>query len=368
MRRILSMVGLVALVALVACACVLTGSWTALSPAAPPAPPPGVTSDPDFSDVSCPAVDWCLAVGAVVGDDYANWVPLAQVWDGSSWTVVDTSGLQAPDSPPEAIFTERLDHVACRAPNDCVVSLDQLFESDGSADIYGRVFTWDGTDWTQASFDFLEPEAPKDVDCAVGGVCIVLEQDLGGYAFWDGSTWSGDDSSFGDGPAACFGSNFCVRNGQWAGFMEHWDGVEWTVVDFPEENFVASAVDCTSATRCLAVGISDPDFSETGPLRSALWNGTAWTMEPVPVVGEGTVSALSCASSAECVALGESASGPVTVAWNGGDWYEIDGPPGQPATVYTSLSCVGLSCLAVGWSGPAATSSLAAADYTWTRD
>jgi hypothetical protein len=367
-RRTLGVGAVLVVVALVASACVLNGSWAAMTPAAPPAPPPGVTSDPDFSDVSCPEVDWCLAVGAVVGDDYSNWVPLAQVWDGSAWTTVDTAGLLGPDSPPDIIFTERLDHVACRASNDCVVTLDQLIEADGSGDIYGRVFTWDGTDWTRAEFDALEPEAPKDVDCAVGGVCLVWEQDLGGYAFWDGSTWSGDDWTFADGPGSCFGPDFCVRNGQWAAFMEHWDGTEWTSVDFPAENFVASAIDCTSATRCLAVGIDDPDFDASGPLASARWNGTEWSMEPVAVAGEGTFDGLSCASSAECVALGTTGSGRETVAWNGKDWYEIAGPPGGLSTIYEDLSCAGLSCVAVGWSFPPETSSLRAAEYAWTRD
>jgi hypothetical protein len=293
MRRVVGLAGVVLVVLVVASGCVLTGSWAALTPAAPPAPPPGVTADPDFADVSCPTDDFCLAVGAVVGDDYSEWIPLAETWDGSSWSVVDTGDLERP-APPGETFTERLDHVSCRAADDCVATVSELYDDGNAADIYGRVFTWDGADWTEIELDLLEPEQPKDVDCSPGGHCIIWEDDLGGYAIWDGTSVVSEDWTFADGPGACAGQDLCVRNAQWAGFAEHWDGSTWTTQPLPEEEFVASSIDCTSPTMCVAVGIFDPDFDEVGELTSAKWDGTAWTMPAVPVTDEGTFDAVSC--------------------------------------------------------------------------
>jgi hypothetical protein len=364
---LIGLAGVVVVVLVVASGCVLQGSWTTLTPAAPPSPPPGVTADPDFSDVSCPTEDFCLAVGAVVGDRYWEWSPLAERWDGSSWSVVDTSGLVTPDTA-EFDYTERIDHVSCRSADQCVAAVSQKVEDliFGGEDIYDRVYTWDGTAWTRVMFDYFEADDDKLIDCSTGGNCIVWAELNSEAAIWDGATWV-ETGNFADGPGSCAGQDFCVRNGQWAGYAEHWDGATWTIEPLPEENFAASAIDCTSPVRCVAVGILDSDFDEVGELASALWNGTEWTMPEVPVAGEGTFDGVSCVGG-ECVGLGTAEGERVTLAFSGNKWYEVEDTPGGADTVYEDLSCVGLSCLAVGWSGPKATSSLVAAEYVWTRD
>jgi hypothetical protein len=360
MRRSIGLAGVVLVVLVVASGCVLQGSWTALTPAAPPAPPPGVTADPDFSDVSCPTDDFCLAVGAAVGNPLPDWTPVAEVWDGATWSVVDTSDLVSPDDE-EVDYGDRIDHVSCRAVDDCVVVVEELFDFDGAADIYSRIFTWDGANWTEASVEFLDDELPTDVDCAVNGVCMVWQDFEIAYATWDGSSWSDIEWSNAEGPAACHGPSFCVRIGQWTGFADHWNGSTWTVHLMPEA-FFASSVDCTSSSMCVAVGALD----EHGPLTSASWDGTTWTTREVPVVEDGAFDGVSCVGG-ECVALATAGGERVTLAFSGNKWFEIEDTPGGADTVYEDLSCAGLSCLAVGWSGPAATSSLVAAEYVWTR-
>jgi hypothetical protein len=323
-----------------------------------------VTSDPDLSDVSCPEVDWCLAVGASVGYSLPNWAPLAQIWDGSTWTVVDTSDLVEPDTA-ELDLGIRLDEVSCRSTTDCVATTQQFVSVDGGADIYADVHRWDGTDWYPLLDDPDQEfhEAPKDVDCAVGGMCIItVDHETVAY-FWDGATFVETGHSDADDAASCAGLAFCVRMSDHWPTAEHWDGTAWTPVPVPVASLVG-AVDCVSASRCVAVGSLD-DLG--GPMQSLAWDGTAWTALALPVSGNGAFSGLSCVGQ-ECVALGTTAAGDrLTLGLVGSTWYALEATPGGADTVYEGLSCVGESCLAVGWSGPANASTHVAAEYDWSE-
>jgi hypothetical protein len=360
------LVGVMAVVALVASGCVLNGSWVDLDELNPPLP--GTSPDADLQDVSCPVVDFCLGVGATSSDDPANWEPLAVTSDGGP-TVIDTSGVTRP-APPGVTLSFRLSRVGCRAADDCI-AIAHEYSDVPDTNLVSHVFTWDGATWTLVPLD-LDAEADKDVECATGGPCIVWATGFGRTFLWDGGAWTDLGESSAEGPGSCGGPASCVRiSHSWstaAGDRSavHWDGETWTPLPVPDDQFWARAVDCSSPSRCVAVGASI-DEGRIEP-SSALWDGANWTMADVPSEPEGELLSVSCVGG-ECVALGYTFDGGrSTRAFTGDRWYAVEEAPGGPDTFYYDLSCLDLSCVAVGTSGPPTDGSPAAAEYRWTRD
>jgi hypothetical protein len=67
-----------------------TGNWTATSPA----DPPGSSSNfNEFRRVSCSATAQCVAVGSIRDASGNLSGGFAEIWNGSSWTLMDTSHL-----------------------------------------------------------------------------------------------------------------------------------------------------------------------------------------------------------------------------------------------------------------------------------
>jgi hypothetical protein len=138
---------------------------------------------------------------------------------------------------------------------------------------------------------------------------------------------------------------------------ERWNGTAWTIQ--PTPNPVGSsindltAVSCTSAGACIAVGES---VGPTGLITLAeRWDGTAWTIQRIPSPGESTaLNGVSCSSAAACMAVGSgglSGLDPVAEQWNGTSWVVLPtpGPAGAFDTGLTSVSCLSAgNCTAVG--------------------
>jgi hypothetical protein len=127
----------------------------------------------------------------------------------------------------------------------------------------------------------------------------------------------------------------------------------WTVPSTPNVDganlSTLSAVDCTSATDCVAVGHAD-----TGGSRSTLaahWNGTSWTITPTPNPAGSTLSSLngvSCPRAGVCFAVGGSSSGPLVELWNGVSWTILPSESVAGGEL-DAVSCSGLlACTAVG--------------------
>lgn len=104
-----------------------------------------------------------------------------------------------------------------------------------------------------------------------------------------------------------------------------------------------TAVSCTTAERCRAVGVagSHAFAASTGD------GGRTWNRQALPP-GLLTLSSLSCATNARCVAIGTGASGPVIVATTASaGWTEERVPAG--VSTLSSVSCTTTAeCWAVG--------------------
>jgi type IV secretory pathway TrbD component len=108
--------------------------------------------------------------------------------------------------------------------------------------------------------------------------------------------------------------------------------------------------------------LSNGEPGSTHQTLTASWNGTGWTAAAGPNVLNGgmrvpnILTGVSCAGSFACQAVGTySVAGVVqslTASWNGTGWTAAAGPTVQNVGMsqwLQGVSCVSLSCQAVGW-------------------
>jgi hypothetical protein len=157
----------------------------------------------------------------------------------------------------------------------------------------------------------------------------------------------------------------------------HWTGHKWRSVSVPSPGGTGngatselSAVRCTAATNCWAVG----NYGKSGSVRlnQALhWNGRQWTSVPVPSPGTKTVSStnflgdVSCTAASDCWAVGQYERGApgslvlrnLMLHWTGKKWFLVAVPnpggtkPGD-GNLLNSVRCASASdCWAAGSEG-----------------
>lgn len=249
----------------------LAERWNGTSWAVQAAP---ALNDASLAGVSCPAPSFCLAVGGFLKTPRsANEQPLAEVWNGKSW-----SQLTAPN--PHAENGSAFTSVACVAVGKCEVTGDFDY-----ADVAQSVFAYglNGTSWT----------AQKQVN-PVG-------QQINS-----------------DGSVSCTSTSACTSVGSWTNIQalsltERWNGTSWSrqAIPHPPGSVTDSlaGVSCTAATVCTAVGQSATNLNDSPSTTEAMtWNGTSWQLAATPNRA-GTSDALngvSCTTPTTCVAVGSS--------------------------------------------------------------
>ncbi len=174
----------------------------------------------------------------------------------------------------------------------------------------------------------------------------------------------------------CFAVGSHAIGGIGGSLIEEWNGSSWNAVASPHPgdfNNLGRAelygVDCPSSTFCVAVG----DFATTkGQVQTLVetWNDTgSWKVQSSPNVNStwDALSAVSCASSNYCVAVGDwlkgshSRSETFAELWNGAKWSKAKTPlnPGNAVNRLNSISCTtNRTCEAVGTYFDAAQSSV----------
>lgn len=154
---------------------------------------------------------------------------------------------------------------------------------------------------------------------------------------------------------------------------ESWNGTTWAVVHSPtpgpsSDGAVLNAVSCASSSNCMAVGDRLVTRTQTGgiyvvdkPLAEA-WNGHKWSVVPTAKLAYigASLNGVACLSSSSCIAVGNEGTVPkpylltLAEAWNGTAWKSVATP--RPVTRGgTSLSAVSCAsstaCMAVGYDG-----------------
>lgn len=163
---------------------------------------------------------------------------------------------------------------------------------------------------------------------------------------WNGHKWSIQPTPFPGGEAipfqgvSCSSARACTAAGEWGydpatsaenTLAEHWNGTSWKVqpspMGGPAGGADLTAVSCTSATACTAVGygfLANGDEGFTGGGLILRWNGTKWAGQSVPLPFNDEFSLLtgvSCPALRTCMAVGfGDESGSLAVRWNGSKW------------------------------------------------
>ena len=373
----------------------------------------GSGGKPGFNAVSCSSDTACMAVGR-----RAHGLPLAERWDGARWSVqITPAGNQLSD----------LTGVSCPGPSECVaVGFLALPQTDLAV-----ALGWNGKTWSrQPTLRAASPQGvgalrvscPSATSCAaVGAEAVDSDGDSAGFtARWNGVRWTSAGWSFNYGSltdVSCVAPTSCVAVGYLtlsvnnpaygrlpAGGLtlaERWDGRGWSRQKTPNQVTsspgVLTAVSCTSATACTAVG-SYLDRVGDSLVLAERWDGTTWTLESTPTAlpAGAKLNSVSCPTSTTCVAVGAGESGPLVGIWSGGRWTIQPIPPPSDSSDggLSGVSCVSpTACMAVGsslnsttftqpfaewfngnaWTiqpvpDPGATGGLTAVSCTWATD
>ena len=167
---------------------------------------------------------------------------------------------------------------------------------------------------------------------------------------------------------SCVSSTYCVGVGRYyeAGYnwplAATWNGTEWSIHNPPRESGELTGelngVSCTSETACTAVGVYATDASGGEDVTLAeRWNGKAWTIQstPNPEGKEGRLrsylTAVSCISATECMAVGWDGISGVAEHWNNESGWSLQTTASVENTgiIFSGVSCSSASaCTAAG--------------------
>jgi hypothetical protein len=255
--------------------------------------------------VSCASVRACTAVGSYFSDDSGTF-PLAERWNGSSWSIQRT---------PQPVDADQFDGVSCASSTACIAV------GNGQQSFAQR---WDGKHWSVEKIHFGDPQeranALAGVSCPSQGTCVAVgwddigicsdpyesDYDVPVLGSWTSGRWSlrrhpdlacsnSRNNGGGSGPDAvsCTSTAACTAVGS---AVYRWDGRRWSVQPAPIGSDELAGVSCTSNTACTAVGS-----------RIYRWNGRGWSSEPMPHAAGAKaagLSSVSCTSPESCVAVG----------------------------------------------------------------
>jgi hypothetical protein len=245
-------------------------SWTAL-----PLPRPDTTEHSDFAAVSCTSATSCFAVG----HDTPAGVTQALIarWNGTAWT----------DLTPPTVAGADLESISCTSASACTAV--------GSTGVVPVAERWNGASWSLQPTP-VPPVAGSasfsSVSCASATSCTAVGQ-AGGQALaerWNGSRWAVQPAPVPGGakasaltgvscrtPAACTATGYVDDAASTRSTLAlRWEGTSWAIQPTPNpaaaQGAAFTAVSCPSTTACDAVG----DFTKAGGENLAFaagWSG-----------------------------------------------------------------------------------------------
>lgn len=347
-------------------------------------PNPAGSSNTVLQNVSCADRGWCVGVG-----DWLNagtWQPMAQSWNGSSWSLDTTV------NPTGSTFG-LLEGVACRIT---CLAIGWYTSSGGADTTLGE--SRPAPSWVQKTLPTpVAEESLSDITCTSANACFAVG--LGAERarmFTGGSgTWifygelkpAGAVFSQLRGVHCVSSPYFCATVGVYnvEGGLEmpyaftDIDSGEWDVRTVPTPGGASAAlneVHCSSSTACMAVG----DYKVEGVAKAfaSFWNGSAFsTKTPLNAASSTTnvLTSVACVSASDCIAVGYASVNGTTVPlverWNGTSWtlHTSPLPSGTSTGRLIGVSCTssGPTCMAVGSAGEQAyVLRWAGSGTTWT--
>ncbi len=160
---------------------------------------------------------------------------------------------------------------------------------------------------------------------------------------------------------SCPSATMCMAVAAGGGVAERWNGTKWRIkqvaVPAGASSVGLASVSCPSSASCEAVGMYR-DSSGNLQLLAEAWDGTTWTVQPVPNPSPGDpqtfLASVSCSSAAACTAvgayLGPDATNTLAERWDGSTWKVQSTPnPGDASDSLRGVSCPSATdCTAVG--------------------
>jgi len=304
--------------------------WTLL-----PTVNPSNESQTELNGVACSSSSSCIAVGYYQVKGTNNILTLAEIWNGTTWTIQPTTNPGASQSKLEA--------VSCSSATACTAV---GFYDDTNNDVLTLAQRWNGSGWTVQPMPSPSTTPGWElhgVSCATATSCTAVGRVINTM------------STFADGAVA-----------------EGWNGSTWRVWPTAQpsgaKESILRGVSCTSATACTAVGTydfgNDPRFALAEGLdgRSA----TVWAT----TTRDTQFDAVSCPAVTSCTAAGFSLGGVLAQRWNGGSWavQPTSDPSGGAGDDLGGVSCTSTTwCMAVGAYGQVghASATLAEGGSSW---
>lgn len=338
-----------------------------------PEVPGPVTSS--LSDVSCPEYGFCMRVGSAGGSETGS--SRIKKWNGSAWAV------QSAPAPSGATAT-RLMGVSCSSFTSCK-AVGRYTNSSGVIETLG--LSWNGTSWSLSttpspsgakSSELLSVSCTSSTACSGVGTYVNSEGTILPLAVsWNGTSWSLQTVPAPTGSTrtellgiSCNSSTVCQAVGNYVSsstektLVESWNGTSWSVTSSPNPSGAKasslSGISCASSAACVAVGKYTNSSGVTEPL--ALRWTTSWSeISAAGVFTEGAArefSGVSCPSSTLCKVVGSYASSSgtrtaLTASWTSepvSTWTKetLSGYHGAP-TALAKVSCSStIFCTSVG--------------------
>ncbi len=342
-------------------------------------------SSPGFSGayldgVSCTGRSQCTATGTATTRTGKNLKPLAERWNGTSWTVQST-----PTTNTGGWLGGTLDGgVSCTSSTACVAAGYSYSKS------FSRLLGegWNGHSWA------IQPDSRPatggqafGISCRWAKDCTAVGQRLTGMTLaehWNGRTWSAQTTKhLGElASVSCPATGNCTAvgsNSAGKALAAHWNGKTWSdqSVASPQQLNLLGSVSCTAVKNCVAVGVAGTISSSLslGPLAER-WTGGSWTVltpaNPAPAGDLTEFNSVSCTSATNCVAVGDymdqASTSDTTLAeqWNGTTWTVLTTPSPETFSTLASVSCPSAThCVAVGVSSPTASGALSPLTEIW---
>ena len=349
------------------------------------APAGAVTATPvsgSLTAVACTSPASCTAVGSFVSP--AGTVSLAEAWNGSTWSVEPTPN-------PAGGSNITLTGIACGSAGACL-AVGGYFSSSNNGEL-PLAESWNGTSWTIQSVPLpagARGGSLNSVSCGSATACtavgfyadsgnanVVLAESWNGASLAvqavripAGATTStlGAVSCSAAPSADCEAVGWYFRSGALIArtLAEGWNGASWTIQATPKPRNTAggsfpAGISCGSASSCTSVGSGDTSTGNAGNGWAQAWDGTAWSNQ-APRVPKGAVfsqlAGVSCslAPATACTAVGVYGNGSAFLdyaeGWNGTAWLvqKTPEPAGATAASLAGVSCSSPpgSCVAVG--------------------
>jgi hypothetical protein len=240
-------------------------SWDGTAWSVMPIPQPPNENFVTLNAVSCVSDDYCMAVGQdeAAGGKHTGQT-LTELWNGSAWTIEPTP------LPFKSQQTHVLESVSCTSADYCVAAgLDFINSKKG---YYWFIDQWNGSAWTvEATVPGFLEFGSTGISCPTTAGCYLTDSDQVAY-------WSGGDSVTTTDLATPAGTS----------------------------DMSADGISCTSTESCTAVG-SVRDAADTDQPVAEYWDGTSWEIQPTHLPAKGVaggLTAVSCTSAAYCTAVG----------------------------------------------------------------